>query len=848
MSSVHPPSRLERSIAQRARELFVDAVDEGTQDLADLIGRRLTKMAAEAKSMATRQTALDAESAFARSRVGWAKEVSLAWRSALVRAGQPERDDSRRGSALGLVADDVIERQLMASRLAHAVHDKAQWEINALDVRLRHLEHVADLAAGDVFQPRIYPRMLLDAWAARKLELAAWALVEASVHQPLAERMAAAYRQANEYLIGQGVLPEIDLKDLVRRPDGSGASAGGGLTGSAAPKPARGNPPPQQAQPAQGERRGWGGGGGQGPYPEDAGGRATPWYRRPLLGMGGQRMGARLAGRARQFEQPPADARAGAGMGLNDIPRVRASALARAEQETRMMTGAAPPLPPARLRQRAQGVLGQLRRLLTDRVAGYDPSGSAASISPALMSSLMQSPVAAYPPTQLLARPEGGLAAATGAVSAPVSLNVAAEQLRRRATELKAKTDKPNEKAIIEIVALMFQAILAEERIPAALRVWFARLQIPVLRLALAEPDFFASTDHPARQLIDRMGACAMGFDAQGIAKSRLGREIKRIVQVIEQYPETGRRVFQLVLDEFKKFLGRSLAESGPAQQAATLAQQVEQRDTLAIQYTIELRKMLAEVPLNETVRDFLFHIWSEVLAMATVRQGAQHPTTRTYKQAAAQMLWAISPKPDRGSVAQRLPQLLQTLRNGMATVGIQDAEQDIFIKQINDAVMQAFVSRGEGIAPEKLEELGRSLARLENIVTDDAEGDVMLDPDTLELMFGVDASAMSAIATGGSEPTQAMLAWAAELELGNWFALEFGGATVQVQYVWRSARGQLHLFVSAGGKTYLVQTTRLASYLQAGLLTPLEEEALTARATRDALARLQAAPEQLVE
>ena len=31
--------------------------------------------------------------------------------------------------------------------------------------------------------------------------------------------------------------------------------------------------------------------------------------------------------------------------------------------------------------------------------------------------------------------------------------------------------------------------------------------KIPVLRLALAEPDFFASIEHPARQLIDRMGA-----------------------------------------------------------------------------------------------------------------------------------------------------------------------------------------------------------------------------------------------------------------------------------------------------------------------------------------------------
>lgn len=63
---------------------------------------------------------------------------------------------------------------------------------------------------------------------------------------------------------------------------------------------------------------------------------------------------------------------------------------------------------------------------------------------------------------------------------------------------------------------------------------------------------------------------------------SKLEREIKRIVQVIEQYPETGRRVYQLVLDEFKKFPGRSLTDNDAVQQAATLAQQVEQKERWA--------------------------------------------------------------------------------------------------------------------------------------------------------------------------------------------------------------------------------------------------------------------------
>ena len=40
----------------------------------------------------------------------------------------------------------------------------------------------------------------------------------------------------------------------------------------------------------------------------------------------------------------------------------------------------------------------------------------------------------------------------------------------------------------------------------------------------------------------------------------------------------------------------------------------------------------------------------------------------------------------------------------------------------------------------------------------------------------------------------------------------------------------------------------RLASYLQANLLVPTEEEALTVRATRDALAKLDANPDRLLQ
>ena len=346
------------------------------------------------------------------------------------------------------------------------------------------------------------------------------------------------------------------------------------------------------------------------------------------------------------------------------------------------------------------------------------------------------------------------------------------------------------------------------------------------------------------------MGSCVMGFDAASIGGSALEIEVKRVVQVIEQYPETGRRVFQLVYDEFQKFLSRFLTEKGPTQRIVSVAQQVEQKETMAIQYTIEMRKMLNDMPVRDEVREFLFKVWAEVLALAAVKHGPQHDETLSLKKAATDLVWAASAKPnrnDRARVIQDLPGLLLKLRQGMELMGIQGPEQEGHIKVIGDTLADAFLSKTEAIPQAHIEAMAKRLANLEDFVGDDPNVDLPLDAESIELMLGIDASMIEVVADGGSRPSIAMVAWAQELQLGNWFTIDHNGITAQVQYVWRSERKQLHLFASSEGRSYLIQARRLASYLQAGLLVPNEEEALTVRATRDALAKLDANPERLL-
>jgi hypothetical protein len=161
-------------------------------------------------------------------------------------------------------------------------------------------------------------------------------------------------------------------------------------------------------------------------------------------------------------------------------------------------------------------VIGQLKRMLRDKVGpgfeGPDGATNQSPPSPSLVAAVTHH--ATQVQTQVQTRVNEAMTVGDIVIFDDDAVEQVAGDLRSRSQELKQKAATTSEKATIEIVALMFQSILAEERIPPAVRVWFARLQMPVLRVALQEPEFFGSLEHPARQLIDRMGSCVLGFDA----------------------------------------------------------------------------------------------------------------------------------------------------------------------------------------------------------------------------------------------------------------------------------------------------------------------------------------------
>ena len=146
--------------------------------------------------------------------------------------------------ALSLVSDDTIELEIVTSRLALAIMDRASWEFADLRSRVAHLEGRSELEPHDMLRAHVLARIVFDAWRAAGLGLEGWREMQPTLHDEFALVVEEAYHETNRWLVTQGVLPEVDLRPFIRRSlthpnanmgfqggSGSGALAGGGTSG-----------------------------------------------------------------------------------------------------------------------------------------------------------------------------------------------------------------------------------------------------------------------------------------------------------------------------------------------------------------------------------------------------------------------------------------------------------------------------------------------------------------------------------------------------------------------------------------------------------------------------------------
>jgi hypothetical protein len=124
------------------------------------------------------------------------------------------------------------------------------------------------------------------------------------------------------------------------------------------------------------------------------------------------------------------------------------------------------------------------------------------------------------PPGTNFGAPTGLGGGATQPANAMTGL-MAVNLIKAHREELMQASTGKLDHMVIEVVGSLFDQILSDARVPPQMARQIARLQLPVLRVAMNDATFFSTRRHPVRRFINRIASLACAFDDFGDGPGR---------------------------------------------------------------------------------------------------------------------------------------------------------------------------------------------------------------------------------------------------------------------------------------------------------------------------------------
>lgn len=411
-----------------------------------------------------------------------------------------------------------------------------------------------------------------------------------------------------------------------------------------------------------------------------------------------------------------------------------------------------------------------------------------------------------------------------------------------------AKTNEM-ERVTIDVVTLLFEFILQDTQIPADLRNEIGRLQIPFLKAAMLAPEMLQQPDHPARQLLNRIGAVAVTLDQANPLDKKIATEIVRGIScVLEQFDEDI-QVFSNCLEEFEISLAELLrnVDQATARRIAAI-EEAERASVVLFNTANTLHDLLPPLNIDTRITDFIMQAWVRVLAYVQSREVTESASTahaavqiNEYRGVLPELVWSAQFKhtsQERNSLVRLLPDLVKRLKKGLELIRLPEAQ----VKQALDRLVEVHTQVLRGAQPKtaqhalSLEDLYQHFSML--LVCEGSylwtEDELLgISPEVIQVALadrGVTATLVfDADAIPGLAPDNE---WLAQMRLGIGIVMDSDKGCEPARLSWISSQRSLFMFTSAqGGEPFIYSATTVLKSLRDGTLRMIEYAPLFERA-----------------
>lgn len=426
--------------------------------------------------------------------------------------------------------------------------------------------------------------------------------------------------------------------------------------------------------------------------------------------------------------------------------------------------------------------------------------------------------------------------------------------------------DKANDqvdKLTIEIVGLLFERINQDRHVPQPVKDALQRLQFPMIKVALTDPDLFVSPDQAARTLIDRIASTSIGWTSEGLENQRFLAEVQKAVHTVLSSSEDGLAPFEQALKAFEQYLiEERTRDDDPVTRAKKALADAENREVMAINAMIRIRGLFDGLQIESYLREFLLETWVRVMVASQLRSPEDPQAMQKYMVIVPDLVWSVQPKlspEERKRLVNTIPPVLAILREGLALIDWpKESMQEFFGRLMNshaDAVKAlelAHANPGKPAQPaaDKLIKSRMESVTLEGLADPPPTGDTPLRLNEHVLKQAIaanraDVDVLCAPAAGeegldllGEAELDSMIAG---FKRGDWFSLRVGDVIERVRLRWVSPHQTLYLFTPADGRrAHSLAPDVLREYLRRRQLRVAVAEPLFERAVRGMVSDLE--------
>ncbi|MBX2807584.1 MAG: DUF1631 domain-containing protein [Cellvibrionaceae bacterium] len=235
---------------------------------------------------------------------------------------------------------------------------------------------------------------------------------------------------------------------------------------------------------------------------------------------------------------------------------------------------------------------------------------------------------------------------------------------------------------VMRLVDMLFSFILEDRSLPDPVKLLLSRLQIPFIKVALADEEFFKKDGHPARRLLNEMATASIGWtgDLYKGKKDPLIGKIESLVEKILNEFDDNFDIFTVLLTDFVAFLEKERRRIMLFEKRAIDAEGGKAKAELGRQQVdAKVAEIIAGQQLPDAFSQFISGPWSNILFLIFMRQGEQSAQWREAVLVAERLVWSaqlIESDKHKAQLRALLPNLLSSLKKGLEDVSFNPVKQ----------------------------------------------------------------------------------------------------------------------------------------------------------------------------